>query len=79
MSASLPLGKLGKICEVGKIVDVDGTVRNPEVIKDGIGGRCGEAAISAIKKMPKWKPGLQNGTPVKVYFTLPVAFDFSHN
>ena len=77
-STDIETGKIGKVI-IRFYVDVDGTVRNPEVIKDGIGGRCGEAAISAIKKMPKWKPGLQNGTPVKVYFTLPVAFDFSHN
>ena len=77
-STDIETGKIGKVI-IRFYVDVDGTVRNPEVIKDGIGGRCGEAAISAIKKMPKWKPGMQNGTPVKVYFTLPVAFDFSHN
>ena len=58
-------------------VDTDGTVRNPQVIRDNIGGRCAEAAINAIQKMPKWKPGMQNGTAVKVYFTLPVTFDFS--
>lgn len=60
-------------------IDVDGTVKNPEVLKDNIGGRCAEAAIAAIKKMPKWKAGKQNGIPVKVYFTLPVTFDFSRN
>ncbi len=77
-SSDIETGGSGKVI-IRFYVDVDGTVRNPEVIKDGIGGRCGEVAISAIKKMPKWKPGLQNGTPVRVYFTLPVAFDFSHN
>ena len=58
-------------------VDTDGTVRNPEVVKDNIGGRCAEAAINAVKKMKKWNPGKQNGIPVKVYFTLPVTFDFT--
>ena len=67
---------------VGKViirfyVDTDGTVRNPEVLKDNAGGRCAEAAIAAIKNMPKWNPGMQGNSPVKVYFTIPVSFDFS--
>ncbi|MFN8282519.1 MAG: energy transducer TonB [Chitinophagales bacterium] len=76
--SDIETGNSGKVT-IRFYVDVDGTVRSPEVMKDGIGGRCAEAAIYAIKKMPKWNPGLQNGTPVKVYFTLPVSFDFSHN
>lgn len=75
-SSDIENGGSGKVI-IRFYVDTDGTVKNPEVIKDGIGGRCGEAALYAIKKMPKWKPGLQNGTPVKVFFTLPVSFDFS--
>jgi protein TonB len=27
-----------------------------------------------VKNMPPWKPGKQNGNPVKVYFKLPVTF-----
>ena len=77
-SSDVETGNIGKVV-LRFYIDTDGSVRNPEIIKDGIGGRCGEVAISAIKKMPKWKPGMQNGTPVKVYFTLPVTFDFSHN
>ncbi|MCD6063129.1 MAG: TonB family protein [Flavipsychrobacter sp.] len=33
-----------------------------------------EAAVNVVKSMPQWKPGKQNGRPVKVYFTLPVVF-----
>ncbi len=60
-------------------IDTDGSVKNVEVLKDYIGGRCAEAAINAVKKMPKWKAGKQNDVPVKVYFTLPVTFDFTRN
>ena len=28
-----------------------------------------------LNKMPKWKPGVQNGEKVSVYFTLPVIFE----
>jgi protein TonB len=71
-------GNAGKVV-IRFYVDVDGTVRNPEVLKDGIGGRCAEATINAINKMPKWSPGRQGDKPVKVYYVLPVSFDFSHS
>ena len=58
-------------------IDVDGSVRSPEVLKDNIGGRCAEATLNAIKKMPKWNPGRQGDRAVKVYYVLPVSFDFS--
>lgn len=55
-------------------VDVDGTVRDPVVLKDGVGGGCAEEAIRVCKAMPKWIPGSQRGKNVKVYYTLPVNF-----
>jgi protein TonB len=55
-------------------VDTDGTVREPTVLKDGVGGGCGDEAIRVVKAMPKWTPGSQRGKPVKVYYTLPVTF-----
>ena len=54
------------------IVDANGNVQEPEVLKD-IGAGCGEAAIEGIKKL-KFTPGTQNGVPVSVYYTLPVTF-----
>jgi protein TonB len=35
---------------------------------------CDVAALKAVKKMPDWKPGRQNGRPVRTYFNLPVSF-----
>lgn len=55
-------------------VDVDGTVRDPQILKDGVGGGCGDEAVRVIKSMPKWSPGSQRGKNVKVYYTLPVTF-----
>ncbi len=75
-SSDIEKGLSGRVV-VRFYIDTDGSVRNPEVIKDEIGGRCGEAAITAIKKMPKWNAGKQKGNPVKVYFTLPVTFNFT--
>lgn len=31
-------------------------------------------ALRIIRHMPDWEPGIQNGLPVRVYYTLPVAF-----
>jgi protein TonB len=55
------------------VVDREGRISNPVVVRD-IGGGCGKAAIDVILKMPKWVPGEQNGIPVSVRCTLPVRF-----
>lgn len=60
-------------------VDTDGSVTNPIVLKDAVGGGCAEEAIRVIQLMPKWKPGIQRGVPVKVFYTLPVSFKLSND
>jgi len=55
------------------VVDKDGSVTNIQIMRD-IGGGCGKEAERVVKGMPKWKPGRQNNTAVKVYYTLPVSF-----
>jgi protein TonB len=40
----------------------------------GIGGGCDEEAVRVVENMPKWKPGMQRGKPVRVSFNLPVKF-----
>lgn len=55
------------------VVDRDGSVTNIVIQRD-IGGGCGKEAERVVRSMPKWKPGKQNGSPVKVYYTLPVSF-----
>ncbi|MEX0681600.1 MAG: energy transducer TonB [Balneolales bacterium] len=54
------------------IVDENGQVRDPQVIR-GIGGGCDEAAIAAIEAV-EWSPGRQRGRAVRVQFQLPVMF-----
>lgn len=54
------------------VVDEHGKVDNPKVLKD-IGDDCGNAAIAALEKM-NFTPGLLNGEPVAVSYTLPVIF-----
>lgn len=55
------------------VVNEDGQITNATV-KRGIGAGCDEEALRVVKAMPAWKPGKQNGHPVKVYFTLPISF-----
>jgi TonB family protein len=58
------------------IVDKEGTLTNPKVIK-GIGGGCDEAALEACLKQRGWLPGRHKGKPVKTRMTLPVIFKLS--
>ncbi|HRB92485.1 MAG TPA: TonB family protein, partial [Chitinophagales bacterium] len=59
-------------------VDTDGTVKSPEILKDGVGGGCADEAVRVVKTMPKWSPGTQRGKNVKVYYVLPVTFKLSN-
>ena len=56
------------------VVEKDGSIANPKVMRD-IGGGCGQEALRVVKNMPKWSPGKQRGKPVRVQFNLPVVFD----
>lgn len=54
------------------IVDKEGNIVNPQVIR-GIGGGCDEAALDALKGA-KFKPGRQRGVPVNVSYSIPIVF-----
>jgi TonB family protein len=51
----------------------DGSVDDVNVLK-GENENLKAAAVKAIKNMPKWKPGMQDGEPVAVRYTIPVSF-----
>jgi TonB family protein len=55
------------------IVRPDGTLSNICIIK-GVDPVLDKAAYSIVRNMPKWKPGMQNGLPVSVQFTIPINF-----
>lgn len=56
------------------IIDKDGTVTNPIIIR-GVNPTLDREALRVVKIMPKWKPGSQHEVPVKVKFTFPVTFE----
>jgi len=58
---------------VSFVVDKEGNISDPQVLK-GISADCDKEAIRVVKAMPPWKPGKQNGKPVKSRFVLPIKF-----
>jgi protein TonB len=55
------------------VIDEDGNVTNPVVVR-GIGGGCDEEALRAVQEHAKFVPGKQRGKPVRVRYSLPVTF-----
>jgi periplasmic protein TonB len=62
-----------KIVLISFLVDADGSVTGFKVVRSG-GKDFDNEVIRVLKKMPKWKPAIQNGHPVVVPFTQPVTF-----
>lgn len=56
------------------IVSKTGAIENVKIISSGRPDLDKEV-MRVINKMPLWKPGMQNGQPVSVYFNLPVTFE----
>lgn len=54
------------------VVEKDGSLTDIKVVRD-IGYGTGAEAIRVLKKSPKWKPGVQNGRPVRVLYSLPIS------
>ena len=61
---------------VSFVIEKDGSVNEVKVMR-GIGGGCDEEAVRVIKGMPKWKPGIQKGKPVRVSYMMPLNFKLS--
>ena len=55
------------------VIEKDGSINDVQVLR-GIGGGCDEEAVRVVKGMPKWKPGMQKGKPVRVSYNLPLSF-----
>ena len=58
---------------VGFVVEKDGSISDVKVVK-GIGGGCDEEAVRVVNAMPKWKPGMDKGKPVRVSYMMPFTF-----
>lgn len=55
------------------VVDKDGSIDNVSVLR-GVNPDLDKEAIRVVSNMPNWKPGMQKGKPVRVKYTVPIAF-----
>lgn len=60
-------------CVVEFVVEKDGTVSDFKVVRS-LNKECDEEAVRVLKTMPKWKPGMERGKPIRVKYTVPVKF-----
>jgi periplasmic protein TonB len=68
-------GIQGKVY-VKYVVMKDGSIHNIEIIKSAH-KLLDEEAIRVVKSMPNWSPGTIQGTPVNVYYMLPISYSLS--
>lgn len=55
------------------VIMKDGSIRHLEVVKS-VSPSLDKEALRLVRLMPKFKPGMQDGKPVKVRMTLPIKF-----
>ena len=55
------------------VVERDGPITDVKVVRS-VDPSLDKEAVRVLKAMPKWIPGKQNGSAVRVKFTLPVTF-----
>ncbi len=55
------------------VVNKDGSIVDAKVLR-GVDPYLDKEALRVIGTMPKWKPGMQRGKPVRVKYTVPVMF-----
>jgi len=61
---------------VSFIIEKDGTLSNFKVVR-GVGYGLDEEALRVLKLAPAWKPGIQNGQPVRVQYNIPINFQLT--
>ncbi len=60
------------------VVGKRGNVSNVQVLR-GVDPLLDSEAVRVVKTLPRFKPGYNNGHPVRVYYTLPVMFVLQKN
>ena len=58
---------------VGFVVEKDGSISDVKVMRS-VDPSLDREAQRVVKAMPKWKPGKQSGSAVRVKYTVPVVF-----
>lgn len=68
-------GVQGKVI-VRFVVGKDGSVSQASVVRS-VDPSLDREALRAVNSMPRWNPGMNNGQPAAVWFTLPVTLQAS--
>ena len=58
---------------VGFVVERDGSITDVNILR-GVDPSLDREAMRVVKNMPKWTPGKQNGSAVRVKYQVPVSF-----
>lgn len=56
------------------IVEKDGTISNVTVLRS-VDPLLDKEAVRVLESMPNWKPGMKDGQPVRVKYTVPISFN----
>lgn len=60
------------------IVERDGSISTPKVVRS-VHPSLDMEALNLLQRMPKWRPGTQNGIKVRVRYILPIIFTLPTN
>ena len=71
-SESREKGIQGRVI-ISFIVEKDGELTNFKIAKS-VKNDIDDEALRVLKMSPKWRPGFQNGLPVRVAYSVPIAF-----
>lgn len=55
------------------VIEKDGSVNDVKVMRS-VDPLLDNEAVRVVKAMPKWKPGIEKGKPVRVKYVLPIIF-----
>ena len=55
------------------VIEKDGNVSDAKVLRS-VNEELDAEALRVINAMPKWKPGMQQGVPVRVQYNIPITF-----
>jgi protein TonB len=58
---------------VSLVIEKDGSVNNVKMLR-GLTEEQDKEVIRVVKNLQRWKPGMQDGKPVRVQYTLPIDF-----
>lgn len=58
---------------VGFVVERDGSITDVNILR-GVDPSLDREAMRVVKSMPRWTPGKQNGSAVRVKYQVPVSF-----